>query len=46
MDELLVLHEGTVVERGVPGELLADPDSRFAHMHERQRLEASLRAAE
>ncbi|MCA8920614.1 MAG: ABC transporter ATP-binding protein [Planctomycetes bacterium] len=43
VDELLVMHEGEVVERGAPAALLADADSRFAHMHERQKLEASLR---
>jgi len=46
VDELLVLDEGAVVERGTPQDLLADADSRFAHMHERQKLEASLRETE
>ena len=41
-----MLDEGAVVERGTPQDLLADADSRFAHMHERQKLEASLRETE
>ena len=43
-DEILVLDEGRVVERGSPGELLARPDSRFALMHERQRLQSEIEA--
>jgi len=41
-DQLLILDRGRVVERGSPQELLEEPTSRFAKLHERQRLQAEL----
>jgi len=41
-DQLLILDRGRVVERGSPQELLAESTSRFAKLHERQRLQAEL----
>jgi ATP-binding cassette subfamily B protein len=41
-DELLILDAGREVERGSPQTLLDDAGSRFAAMHERQRLQAEL----
>lgn len=41
-DQLLILERGRVVERGLPHELLEDSESRFAKLHERQRLQAEL----
>jgi ATP-binding cassette subfamily B protein len=41
-DELLVLEQGVVIERGSPQELLGQDDSWFASMHERQRLTEQL----
>ncbi|EME27877.1 ABC transporter, subfamily B, ATP-binding & transmembrane domain [Galdieria sulphuraria] len=35
-DEILVLREGQIVERGTHMELLEDPDSAYAHMWSRQ----------
>lgn len=41
-DQLLILDRGRVVERGSPQDLLQEPTSRFAKLHERQRLQAEL----
>lgn len=41
-NEILVLEQGKIVERGAPQELLETEDSLFARMHERQRLSAEI----
>ena len=41
-DRILVLESGRVVEEGAPDELLGEEGSRFAAMHERQRLQAEI----
>lgn len=43
-DEVLVLAQGRVVERGAPQALLEQADSQFHAMHERQRLREALEA--
>lgn len=44
-DELLVLEQGRVIERGKPQALLEQAESWFAGMHERQRLTEELEAS-
>ncbi|MDC3379163.1 ABC transporter ATP-binding protein/permease, partial [Planctomycetota bacterium] len=41
-DQVLVFDKGAVVERGSPAELMAQEDSRFGAMHERQKLQDEL----
>ena len=41
-DQILVLDQGRVVERGAPGELLEREGSLFGAMHARQRLRAEI----
>lgn len=42
-DEIIVLEQGRIIERGAPQELLERPGSVFAEAHEHQRLQDSLK---